>query len=316
MAEKQLQSTFRGELNEPGPYTALGVILSKAGQGADAVTAFRKAVELQPNSSDAHLNLGMALVLQFDLQDGLGELTEAVRLNPNSAAAHLSLGHLYFETGDYAGARREMETACQLQPTLRDAFYFLALVERQDNNFRRAAELFQKAVVLDPDNADAQFYLGPALAKVGKTREAIGHWKLAVQADPSQLGALYNLARALSRLHDPEAQEYMVRFEELQQREHVSDRVVLMRNLAMEAGKAQDWPQAIKQMQAAIQLCGQCPHGALLHKNLAFLYKNTGKIGDAEEQLQKAIALDPGDGDAQKALTALRNLHTAQPRTK
>jgi tetratricopeptide (TPR) repeat protein len=315
-AERRLGTEFHDDLNEPGPFTALGVVLTKAGQGARAVIAFRKAVELSPDSSDTHLNLGMALVLQSKMQEGFHELTQAVRLNPNSAQAHLSLGHLYFETGKFSAARSELETACRLQPTLGDAFYFLALTERQENNFARAAELLQKVVILEPDNADAEFFLGQCLEKIGKTQDAIRHWKLATRAYPNELGALYNLARTLNRLHDPEAQTYMARFEELQKREQVGDHVILMRNLALESGKAQDWPQAIEQMRHAIEICGKCSYGALLHKNLAFFYKTTGKIDAAEGELQKAIELDPNDDNTRQALAALQSLGAVQSKPK
>jgi len=155
--------------------------------------------------------------------------------------------------------------------------------------------------------------LGQSLEKLGMQREAIEHWKQAIRADPNHLGALYNLATILSRLHDPQAQKYLDRFVELQQSEQVTDRVRLLRSLAMEAGKAQNWPMAIEKLQEAIRLCGQCSRGALLHKNLAFFYKTTGQINAAEEELCRAIALDPNDGNARKALAALQNPPTTQP---
>jgi Flp pilus assembly protein TadD len=61
-------------------------------------------------------------------------------------------------------------------------------------------------------------------------------------------------------------------------------------------------------MQQAIQACGKCLNEALLHKNLAYLYRSTGGISDSETELQKAIALDPNDENARKALAALENL--------
>jgi tetratricopeptide (TPR) repeat protein len=233
-------------------------------------------------------------------------------LNPNSAAAHMSLGHLYFVTGRYDDARKELRTACRLQPTLEDAFYFLALIERHNNNIEQAAALAQRVVTLNPGNADGQFLLGQVLDKLGKADQAIEHWKRAVQADPNESQALYSLARALRKRNDPEAQQYQTRFDEVREREQVTDRVTMLRSFALQAAKAQNWPEAISQMQQAIQLCSHCLNAALLHKNLAFFYRSTGRIGDAEAELQQAIALDPNDDNARKALSSLRNLAAAQ----
>jgi tetratricopeptide (TPR) repeat protein len=312
-AKRQLNAWIQHDPNNAGVYMALGVVCTRSGQGRDAMAAFRKAAELEPDSSDAHLNLGMALILQFDRQNGLPELKQAVRLNPQSAAAHLSLGHFYFEDGNQDEARREFLIATRLEPTLEDAYYFWALVERQTNNYRRAADLLQKAVAINPDNANTQFLLGQCLEKLGRTDEAIKHWKEAIRIDPEQSEALYNLARALNRMHDPEAQRYQSRFDELEKRNDVTDRVQLLRSFALEAGKAQNWPRAIEQLQQALELCEACASAALLHKNLAFFYEQTGKFREAIEELQKVLAITPGDEKAQQALSDLRSLPSANP---
>ena len=98
--------------------------------------------------------------------------------------------------------------------------------------------------------------------------------------------------------------------EEARKREQMNDRVTMLRAFALQAAKAQNWPEAIDQMQQAIHICGQCAHGALLHKNLAFFYRGTGRISDAKAELEKAIALDPNDNNARKALAALQNLQS------
>jgi tetratricopeptide (TPR) repeat protein len=254
----------------------------------------------------------MALILQEDRKNGLHELNEAAGLNPNLAGPHLSLGHFYFEAGDYAKARSELRTAIKLEPTLEDSYYFLALVEKQDNNVALAASLLQKAVALNPGNANAQFLLGQNLEKLGKTGEAIQHWKQAVLADPNQSQALYNLARALNKLHDPDARQYQDCFDALQQRDQVADRVELLRRFALESGKAQNWPQAIAQLKEAVQVCGQCSGAAHLHKNLAYFYQQTGKLSEAQDELEAAVTLDPSDGVAKDALAALRALRAEQ----
>ena len=56
---------------------------------------------LDPASAQAHLNLGIALVDQFDRPAGLKEFSEAARMDPRLAAAHYNLGRFFFETGRY-----------------------------------------------------------------------------------------------------------------------------------------------------------------------------------------------------------------------
>ena len=190
-------------------------------------------------------------------------------------------------------------------------FISWALAERQIGNIARSAELFQKVVEIDPDQADAQFLLGQDLDKLGKTDQAVEHWKLALQADPNNSHALYNLARVLNKAHDPAAQQFQKRFDDLQKQHHVTDQVDQLGNFAIEAAAAQNWPQAIEQMQQAIQLCGDCAQSGHLHRNLGLFYCKTGKLDEGEVELRKALVADPGDADAQQAIAVVENLRTA-----
>jgi len=313
-AEQQFRAAIQVDPNSPGAYAALGMLQVKTGRGAEAIPTFRKALTLEPDSAEAHLNLGIALVDQYNRPDAFKEFTEAARLNPGFAAVHLNLGRFFFEIGKYEDANRELETSVRLQPNLVGALYFLALSAKQTNQLERSTDYLQRVVELQPDNSDAQYLLGQNLERMGKPGAALEHWKAAVSSDPDHSQALYNLARALNKLHDPEAEQYQDRFDALQRRQQVTDRIEQLGNFALEAANAQNWPQAVAQMIEAIQLCGQCSQGAHLHRNLGLFYGRTGKISEAEKELRTALDLQPNDPDAQKALAVLENLQTAQAR--
>jgi tetratricopeptide (TPR) repeat protein len=311
-AEHQFRTAIQVNSNDADAYAALGMLQAKTGRGADAVKSFQKAATLEPTSAQAHLNLGIALVDQFDRAGGFKEFSEAVHLDPNLAAAHYNLGRFYFETGKYDDARQELEAAIRLQPDHAGALYFLALTAKQENQTERSTELLKRVVALQPDNADAQYLLGQNLEHSGDNAAAIQHWKAAVQADPNHSQALFNLAKALNKLHDPDAKQYQDRFDALQKNQQIADRVSELGNFALEAANAQNWPQALEQMNEAIQLCGDCPQSAHLHKNLGLFYGRTGNIGEAKKELRTALQLAPNDADAQNALTALEGTHAEQ----
>jgi len=310
--EQQLRTAIQINPSDPAPYTALGMIQGKTGRAAEAVQSFRKVVSLDPNSAEAHLNLGIALVDQYDRTNGFKEFSEAARLDPRSAAVHYNLGRFYFETAKYEDARKELEETLRLEPNDAPALYFLALAAKQDNDLDRSTRLFEKVIALQPGNPDAQFLLGQNLEHLGKTPEAVVHWKLALQADPNYSQALYNLARALRKSNDPEAQQYQDRYDTLQKNQQVSDRVQQLGNFALEASNAQNWPQAFAQIQEALELCGECPEAAHLHKNLGMMYVRTGRLNQAQKELQTALQLNPEDSDAKQGLAAIQNATSAQ----
>jgi tetratricopeptide (TPR) repeat protein len=304
-AEQQFRTAIQTDSAYAGAYTALGMLQAKTGRGAEAIKSFQQAMTLEPTSAQAHLYLGIALVDQFDRPAGLKEFLEAARLDPKLASAHYNLGRFYFETGKYEEADKELETAIHLQPEYAGALYFLALTAKQENQLERSSLLLKKVVALQPANADAQYLLGQSLEHSGDNSGAVQHWKAAVQADPNHSQALYNLARALRRMHDPETAQYQERFDALQKSQQIADRVSELGNFALEAANAQNWPQAVAQMNEAIELCGNCPQSAHLHKNLGLFYGRTGNIRKAKKELQAALQLAPNDADAQNALAML-----------
>ena len=311
-AERQFRSAIAVDANYPDAYAALGMLQAKTGRGADAVKSFQRAVTLDPASAQAHLNLGITLVDQFDRNGGFKEFSEAARLDPKLGAAHYNLGRFFFETGKYEDADRELQTAIRLRPDDAGALYFLALTAKQEDQVERSTMLLQKVVAAQPDNADAQYLLGQNLEHSGDSAAAIQHWKAAVQADPNHSQALYNLAKGLNKVHDPEAKQYQDRFDALQKSQQISDRVSELGNFALEAANAQNWPQAVQQMTEAIELCGNCPQSAHLHKNLGLFYGRTGNIDEAEKELRTALRLAPNDADAQNALAMLERAHEEQ----
>jgi len=311
-AEQQFRIAIQVDSNYADSYSALGMLQAKTGRGPESLKNFEKVVVLQPDSAQAHLNLGIALVDQFDRAAGFREFSQAVRLDPKFSAAHCNLGRFYFETGKYADADRELELAIHLNAQLPEAFYFLALTAKQENQLERSTGLLQKLIALQPDNADGQYLLGQNMEHSGDMTGAIQHWKLAVNADPNHSQALFNLAKFLNKTNDPGAKQYQDRFDALQKSRQITDRVSELGNFALEAANAQNWPQAFQQMNEAIQLCGDCPENAHLHKNLGLFYERTGNIGAAQKELGTALRLTPNDTDVQNALAMMERAQQAQ----
>ena len=163
-------------------------------------------------------------------------------------------------------------------------------------------------MAIDSQNAAAHYMLGQNLLTEGRTPEAIAQWKAAVKLDPQNSSSLYNLARTLAKANDPEAKEYMERFQKLQQTHQLSDRVKTLNNFALEAANAHNWPQAVEQLQQSIKVCGQCKELPALHRNLGLIYARKGDIEDGKRELKMALKIDPQDADARQALHTLQSI--------
>jgi tetratricopeptide (TPR) repeat protein len=192
-----------------------------------------------------------------------------------------------------------------LQPDYPAALYLLAVALGASPSVR---DVLERLVTIDPQNADAHYLLGQELLRVGRTQDAIAHWKTAVKLDPQNSSSLYKLARTLANVNDPQAKEYMDRYEALQSVRQMSDKVQTLNNSALQAADAHNWPQAVEQLQQAIQLCGQCKQLPVLHRNLGLIYARKGDIEHAKGELGLALKTDPPDAAAAEALNILNHL--------
>lgn len=311
-AEKEVRLTLRLTPKNFGALSALGMLAVKLGRGEQAVEVLRQVAKQQPDAADAHANLGSALAADgFDLPGALEQFSEATRLEPQSAPLHYNKGRVLNDLNRTEEALIELDAACRLQPDYPEALYLLAQIERQLGSIQRSTEALDHLILLEPSNADAQLLLGRNLLSLGKTEDAIHHLQIAVGANPNNQDALYSLAQALSRAGRPEAKLYMERFEALKQQIENDDRVQKLGSYGLEAASARDWPQAVANFKEAINLCGQCPSSADLHRNLGLIYVLKGDIENGRNELETVLRIKPDDMDAHKALESLPPKRTA-----
>jgi peroxiredoxin len=78
----------------------LGFLLIEEGEADEAHDAFRKALDITPDSKDAKTGLGSALIEKGELDKAIEILTEAASLNPNAQRTFYELGKAYHLKGD------------------------------------------------------------------------------------------------------------------------------------------------------------------------------------------------------------------------
>ena len=116
---------------------------------AQAITAYQRVLELDPEHAAAHINLG---TLHYNRQDyTLSEkhYLAAIAIDPRYALAYFDLGNVLDETGRVAEAIQAYNTALQLAPTYGDAHYNLALAYEKVREPRKALKHWRAYVKLD-----------------------------------------------------------------------------------------------------------------------------------------------------------------------
>lgn len=179
-----LTSALDGAENESAVRSALGIANQRNGDLAKAAAEFRRVIEANPESPDAHLNYGTLRLMQGDAGAAEREFRECLQIDPSFVEAHFNLGLLYAGSSNWADAESSLRTAIRLQPNHVRARWNLARILRDAGNTELALREF--AVVCDRDASllEAHLEFGELLAVDGETGNALAVWRRALEHDP------------------------------------------------------------------------------------------------------------------------------------
>ncbi len=168
------------------------------GNYAKAVKSFSAAVEADPKSVRARINLSAALSQLKKYAEAESILLQAIELEPDSSTANYNIGQLLSFRGDYKAAIKYLQKAAETNPT--DASIFLDLADNQKKlkQFVQALNNYNKATILDPQQARAWRGSAELLLRKGDYANAIKVLDLANKELPSDGLIAHTLARVLA----------------------------------------------------------------------------------------------------------------------
>ena len=179
-------------------YNELGTVFIGAPPAetrARAITAARKALELDSELAEAHVQLAYVYQKEWRWSEAEAEYKWALQLRPNDAAAHMGFASWLLAEGRTEEAMEWSKRARELDPlavTGTGLAWILFSARRYDEAIR---ELHAKLAVT-PDDASALWFLGFSFIGEGKPEDAIPPLERAVSLSHRSPGAIGVLARA------------------------------------------------------------------------------------------------------------------------
>ncbi len=230
-------------------FVRAGNAFLRGNQPDPAIAEYRKALNLNPRNSQAHLKLGFLLYnVKQDHEEGFTHLQTALRLDPNNPLVHHDLGMALLHQRRFDLAARHIGIALAAMPAGLDHQYdagrmHLALGQAllYGGDGPAAVPHLRRAVELSPATALAPYTLALALAQQGHIDDSVVSYDKAIALD----GAVDTSAS----LHHLLAQGFAGRRQ--------FDRAIAFENRAVElAGKSGD-RQMLAECTAALQLYRQ-----------------------------------------------------------
>jgi len=189
-----LRELIRGERL----YLQRGALAYRAGQFQEAEAAYRRALEANPESITARVNLGVMLYQQGDLAGAIGLFSEVLAVQPDNRVARFNLGRLRLLQGDAAAAARELAQAVAADPKDLEAQWLLALALEGSGQPDAAMDAYQAVVRLDPTREEAWIRGTQLLVNQGRFDDAVGVLRQALQKLPDNGRIAHALARLLA----------------------------------------------------------------------------------------------------------------------
>ncbi len=179
---------------------------------AKALEASQHAVELDPDSAEAHASRGLALFINEEYQRAEKHFETAILLNPKLFESYFFYALSCSSQGNYEKAARLFIQASEVnladyQPTSFLALAYTALGRNDDavKARQRTIELIERHLDMNPDDTRA-LYIGAAnLSSLGDSQRAMDWAERAFEAGRNEPMVLYNVACTYAILGESES---------------------------------------------------------------------------------------------------------------
>ncbi|MGO8787335.1 MAG: tetratricopeptide repeat protein [Terriglobia bacterium] len=169
-----------------------------------AARALATLVTVAPESARTHEILAQSLMSRNEFSGAVQEYRRAVEIDPNLPEIHLELGQALLSysasEASRAEAEKEFQVALAANPADASSEYELGEVAWSRTDFQNAVQHYSRALELRPHYIDAQIGLGKALTSLNEPRKAVDYLLDAERSDPQNEIVHYRLALAYRKL--------------------------------------------------------------------------------------------------------------------
>jgi tetratricopeptide (TPR) repeat protein len=169
-----------------------GVKLNNAGDLDGAIAKFKEVAAQAPKCTECYTNIGSISLRKKDLAAAEEAYKKAVEINPNSADAYNGLATVYnaqkkFDQAAEASTKAQQLAAAANPGATGDAStsFNQGVILWNAGKIQDAKKHFEDAVKHDPKMADAHYWLGMAFLNEGKLPDAAPHFEEYLKLAPT-----------------------------------------------------------------------------------------------------------------------------------
>jgi tetratricopeptide (TPR) repeat protein len=173
------------EPTNPNTYHYLASFLSSRGFDG-AVSLYNKALELDSQFVDAHVNLALTYGDRGMLDEATQSLERAIAIDPDDEAARHELAAVLMDAGRHADAISHLRKIIKEFPEHVDAYIDLGIAYTAQGFYREAERALGDALKLSPNDAAAHYHLASLYVIWDRPSLAFEQLELALKHDGPQ----------------------------------------------------------------------------------------------------------------------------------
>ena len=185
-------------------YTNLGYIYRSVGKIENAISLYRKAIEIIPDDPNAYYNLANTYYDIGETEQAIELYRKTIKIDSHYVNAYNNLGLIYNNIGKTNEAIDLFRRAIQINPRQAKTYYNLGLTYENIGNSEQAIELYRKAIEIDPHFSEAYYNLGNLYNKIAMPMEAVTLYKKAIELLPTDPHLYFNLGNTYNSIGELE----------------------------------------------------------------------------------------------------------------
>ena len=152
----------------------IGRFYLKDGSYEKAVSAYQKAIGMDPQLVSAYNGIGVAYTMLGKYSAAIAAQQKALEIQPDFTKAHAGLGLAHFRENKIELALEHYRQAVVLDPQFLEAHLKIAMILLHQKRYAEATDAYLTVVALNPDDAEAHHNLGLCYAYQAKAAGATG----------------------------------------------------------------------------------------------------------------------------------------------
>jgi tetratricopeptide (TPR) repeat protein len=264
-----------------------GTLAQEHGDLKTAIADFKRALTLNPDSIQAHANLGAALAAAGQLDAAIEEDSHVLELTPQNDAVRMNLAMAYYRTGNWNQARVEFERLHAAHPTDLNTAILLGYTYNKLNRQWETAALLAPMEPGHENDYQFEYVYAYALIASGKPDQGLPRMeKLARAKNSAEAWLLAGSARFYGG-------EMKIAREDLDAAVALNPKLPGLYTMAGQARYAmRDMPAATSAFQAALRAD---PTDFVANRDLGAMRLKEGDTANARPLLELALQLQPKD---------------------